>query len=177
MLISKEYQEKPLLIYQGVFTVNLISILGNHIRLLPDHDTLLLQRIFKVFIELSQNVSYYSAETIEIKQGVFCGIGWVSVQHLSDNYKITTSNMIKPEHGPKLLNYCYEINSLDEESLRTLKRKTRAQAMLRDTNAHIGLIQTGIISGSKLDFEVSESTESSKYFRISATINKDSESF
>jgi len=177
MLISKEYQEKSLLIYQGVFTVNLISILGNHLRLMPDHDTLLLQHIFKVFIELSQNVSYYSAETIEVKQGVFCGIGWVSVQQLNDNYKITTSNLIKPEHGPKLLHYCHEINSLDEESLKILKRKTRAQAMLRDTNAHIGLIQTGIISGSKLDFEVSENIENSKFFRISATINKNSESF
>ncbi len=73
MFIPKEYQEKSLLIYQGVFTVNLISILGNQIRVFPDHDPLILQRIFRIFIELAQNVSYYSAEHIEIKSGVFCG--------------------------------------------------------------------------------------------------------
>jgi hypothetical protein len=176
MFIAKEYQDRSLLIYQGVFTVNLISILGNHIRLLPDHDTLILQRIFKVFIELSQNVSYYSYETIEIKQGVNCGIGWVTVQDYDDFYRITTCNSIAPEHGPKLEAYCKEINSMEAEALKVLKRKTRAQAMLRDTNAQIGLIQTGLISGSKLDSEISAEHEKSHHFRISATINKDSES-
>lgn len=175
MFINKEYQDRSLLIYQGVFTVNLISILGNQIRLLPDHDTLLLQRIFKIFIELSQNVSYYSAETVEIKKGIFCGIGWVSIQEFNDYYRITTGNPIKPEHGPKLEQYCTEINSLDEEALRTLKRKTRAQAMIRDTNAQIGLIQTGLNSGNKLDFEVSVVNEPLKFFRISATTSKEIE--
>jgi hypothetical protein len=176
MLITKDYQDKSLLIYQGLFTVNLISILGNQIRLLPNHDTLLLQRIFKVFIELCQNVSYYSFENQEIKPGVYCGIGWVSIQDFDELYKVSTGNCIKPEHGPRLEAYCNEINSMGEEALKILKRKTRAQAMLRDTNAQIGLIQTGIISGSKLDYEISAIDDRMHYFRISALIDKDSES-
>ncbi len=175
MFIAKEYQDRSLLIYQGLFTVNLISILGNHIRLLPDHDSILLQRIFKVFIELAQNVSYYSHENSEIKEGVFCGIGWISVQDLEGFYRITTGNSIKSEHAPKLESYCKEINAMEEEDLKTLKRKTRAQAMLRDINAQIGLIQTGLISGTKLDFEITPVNETSHYFRISATVNKDSD--
>ena len=175
MFITKDYQDKSLLIYQGLFSVNLISILGNHIRLLPNHDPFLLQRIFKVFIELSQNVSYYSFDNLEIKPGVFCGIGWVSVQDYNDSYKVTTGNCIQPEHGPKLEAYCNEINTMGEEALKTLKRKTRAQAMLRDTNAQIGLIQTGLISGSKLDYEISAIDDKMHYFRISASIRKDSE--
>jgi hypothetical protein len=173
MFIPKEYQEKSLLIYQGVLTVNLISILGNHIRVLPDHDPLLLQRIFKIFIELAQNVSSYSGETVEIKNDIFCGTGWVSVQNLSSCYRISTGNPIKPEHGPKLEHYCHEINSKDEESLRILKRKTRAQAMIRDINAHIGLIQTGIISGSKLEFRVTDDDRFGKFFTISAEVLKE----
>ena len=174
MFIAKEYQERSLLIYQGVFTVNLISILGNHIRLLPGHDALLMQHVFKVFIELSQNVSYYSYRTLELKEGVLCGIGWVSIQETDTTYRITTGNPIRPEHGPKLENYCKEINGLDEEALKTLKRKTRAQAMMRDTNAQIGLIQIGLLSGSKLDFDITAVNEHESFFRISATINKDS---
>jgi hypothetical protein len=174
MFIPKEYQERSLLMYQGVLTVNLISILGNHIRILPGHDPLLLQRIFKIFIELTQNVSYYSAENVEIKEGVFCGVGWVTLQEFGDSYYITTGNPIKTEHGPKLEQYCREINSLGEEALRTLKRKTRAQAMLRDINAHIGLIQTGLISGSKLDFQIADDDQSEKIFRISAKVIKES---
>lgn len=173
MFIPKEYQEKSLLIYQGVFTVNLISILGNHLRVFPDHDPLILQRIFRIFIELAQNVSYYSAEHIEIKSGVFCGTGWISLQELGNDYRITTGNPIKSEHGDKLERYCKEINTMDEEALRTLKRKTRAQAMIRDTNAQIGLIQTGLISGNRLDFLISDHEPDMKFFQISATIHKD----
>jgi hypothetical protein len=175
MFIDKEYQDNPMLIYQGVFTVDLISMLGNQIRLHPDHDNILLQRIFKVFIELSQNVSYYSIETVEIKPGVTCGSGWISVQSRDNYYRVTTGNLIKPEHGPKLSTYCQEINALDEESLKTLKRKTRAEAMVRDTNAQIGLIQTGLISGNKLDFAISADGTGMGFFRISAVINKDAE--
>jgi hypothetical protein len=173
MFIPKEYQERSLLIYQGIFTVNLLSVLGNHIRLLPGHDTLMLQRIFKIFIELSQNVSYYSNDTVEIKEGILCGTGWVSIQESDLYYKVTTENPIKTEHGPKLKDYCQEINSLDEEALKTLKRKTRAQAMIRDTNAQIGLIQTGLISGCKLDFDIFEESGNGMFFRISATVDKE----
>jgi hypothetical protein len=64
---------------------------------------------------------------------------------------------------------------MDEESLKTLKRKTRAEAMVRDTNAQIGLIQTGLISGNKLDFEISANENGIGFFRISAVISKDAD--
>jgi hypothetical protein len=172
MIIPKEFQERSLLIYQGVFTVNLLSVLGNHIRLLPGHDTLQLQRIFKVFIELTQNVSYYSNLSVQLKEGISCGVGWVTIQEFDNDYQVSTGNPIKPEHGPKLKDYCLEINSMEEDSLKSLKRKTRAQAMLRDTNAQIGLIQTGLISGSKLGFEITNGSEKEAFFRISATVSK-----
>ncbi len=97
MIIKKEYQEKSLLLYQGTLTVNLISILKqSH----PPACLIMilrrLQKIFKIFIELCQNVSYYSAETFEVNTGIFCGSGWVSVQDLDESYRITTGNVIKP---------------------------------------------------------------------------------
>jgi hypothetical protein len=154
MIISKEYQENSLLIYKGAFTVNLISILGNQIRLLPEIDFKTVQKLFKIFMELTQNVSYYSAEVVDVKSGTSCGSGWVSIQNFEDSIRISTGNFIKPEHRPKLVSYCQEINSLSDLQLRTLKRDIRSQAMERDTGAQIGLIQTSITSGSKLDFEV-----------------------
>ena len=172
MIISKKYQDKSLLLYQGALTVNLISILGNHIRLFLNHETKPLQLIFKVFIELAQNVSYYSVETLQVKSGVYCGVGWVSVQEFIDHYRVSTGNQIKTDDGPKLLNYCNEINSFDEEQLRKLKRDTRSQAMVRDIGAHIGLIQSCIISGNKLIFTISEEDQSNHFFTISARIDK-----
>jgi hypothetical protein len=173
MNIPTENQEKSLLIYKGAFTVNLISILGNQIRLLPEIDFRIVQKIFRIFMELTQNVSYYSAEIVSVKSGVSCGCGWVSVQDFDDYMKVTTGNRILAEHGPKLLTYCNEINSYDNEQLRKLKRDIRSQALERDTGAQIGLIQTSIISGNKLDIKITDEIASDDYFTISAITSKE----
>lgn len=173
MAIKKEYQDNSLLLYQGTLTVNLISILSNHIRLLLNHDFKALQKIFKIFIELSQNVSYYSAETFEVNTGVFCGIGWVSVQDLEEDYQITTGNVIRPGDADTLTRYCQEINSLTEEELRKLKREIRSEALARETGAHIGLIQTSIISGNHLEFLIDREDEAKPVFILTARIKKE----
>jgi len=173
MIIRKEYQEKSLMLFQGILTVNLISILSNHLRLMLNHDFKALQKIFKIFIELTQNVSYYSAETLEITSGVFCGAGWVSVQETDEHFQVTTGNRIKPADGPVLTKYCEEINSLTEEQLRKLKREIRSEALVRDTGAHIGLIQTSILSGSKLDYTITEDSDGNPVFILAAKILKE----
>ena len=174
MIISKEYQENSLLIYKGAFTVNLISILGNQIRLFPEIDFKTVQKLFRIFMELTQNVSYYSAEVINVKSGASCGGGWVTVQNFNDYFRISTGNRIKPEHGPKLIKYCQEINSFDDVKLRKLKRDIRSQAMERDTGAQIGLIQTSIISVNKLDFELLPDDKENGFFIISTKTYKES---
>jgi hypothetical protein len=171
--IAKEYQENSLLVYKGAFTVNLISILGNQIRLLPEIDFKTAQKLFKIFMELTQNVSYYSAEVVNVKSGVTCGAGWVTLQQLGDHFKVSTGNMIKQEHGPKLIEYCKEINSFDEGQLRKLKREIRSQALERDTGAQIGLIQTSIISGKKLSFEILQEDQKDYMFIITAETSKE----
>jgi hypothetical protein len=173
MIIKKEYQEKSLLLYQGTLTVNLISILSNHIRLLLHHDFKALQKIFKIFIELCQNVSYYSAESIEVNTGIFCGSGWVSIQDLDEYYHITTGNVIKPQDAEILIRYCNEINSLSEEELRKLKREIRSEALAKETGAHIGLIQTSIISGNHLKYLIDKEDSGKPIFILTAVIRKE----
>jgi hypothetical protein len=176
MIIKEQYQEKSVLIYRGAFTVNLISILGNQIRLLPDIDYKTMQKIFRIFMELTQNVSYYSADVVEVRMGMSCGSGWVTVQHFGDMLKVTTGNKINPGDGHKLVSYCKEINSFNEEDLRKLKRDIRSQALERDTGAQIGLIQTSLISGNKLEFDILENEKGEIFFIISTIISKDSSS-
>ena len=172
MIIAKEYQEKSLLIYKGAFTVNLISILGNQIKLLPEINFKTVQKLFRIFVELTQNVSYYAAEVVNVKSGVSCGSGWVSVQNFDDYLRVTTGNRIKPEHRDKLVSYCEEINAFDDVQLRKLKRDIRSQALERDTGAQIGLIQTSIISGNKLDFEIVPDGKEAFFFIISTKTSK-----
>jgi hypothetical protein len=172
MLINKEYHEKALLIYGGVFTLNLISVLGNHIKSLTGHHPKILQRIFRIFIEITQNVSYYSDKTVPVANGSVCGAGWVAIQEFEDHYKITTGNQIKSEHAPRLEKYCNEINSLGMEELKVLKRETRSQAMVRETGAQIGLIQISIASGNKLAFQLPVLADRHHFFILSSRVDK-----
>lgn len=162
------------MIYKGALTVNLISILGNQIRLLPEIDFRIVQKIFRIFMELTQNVSYYSAEVVNVKSGVSCGSGWVSVQDFEGYMKVSTGNRILVEHGPKLKSYCNEINSYNVEQLKKLKREIRSQALERDTGAQIGLIQTSIISANKLEMNIVTDLQKDDFLIVSATINKES---
>jgi hypothetical protein len=173
MLVIKEvHQQNCLITYQGPITVNLVSFLGNYIKSFIDYDNKVLVRLFKIYIELTQNVSYYSAETMQVKNGVNCGVGWFTLQEFEDSFKITTCNRILKPDGEKLTSYCEEINNLNEEELRELKRKTRAQAMVRDVGAHIGLIQTSLTSGCKLDYSIESFNKVYAFFTISTKIYK-----
>lgn len=172
LIIKEEYQQNCLLTYQGPITVNLVSFLGNYIKSFINYDNKVLVRLFKIYIELTQNVSYYSAETMEVKNGVNCGVGWFTLQEFDETFRITTGNRIRKADAEKLTSYCSEINDLDEENLRDLKRKTRAQAMVRDVGAHIGLIQTSLTSGSKLDFSIDALSKIHSFFTISTNILK-----
>jgi hypothetical protein len=173
MLIIKEaHQQNCLITYQGPITVNLVSFLGNYIKSFIDYDNKVLVRLFKIYIELTQNVSYYSAETKQVKNGINCGVGWFTLQEFDDCFRITTGNRILKSDAPKLTSYCQEINNLNEEELRELKRKTRAQAMVRDVGAHIGLIQTSLTSGYKLEFDIENINKVHSFFTISTKVYK-----
>jgi len=171
-MITEEYQQNCLLTYQGPITVNLVSFLGNYVKSFINYETKVLVRLFKIFIELTQNISYYSAETKEVKNGVNCGVGWFTLQEFDDSFRITTGNRILKTDADKLINYCNEINVLNEEELRELKRKTRAQALVRDVGAHIGLIQTSLTSGSKLDYSIEPISKVHSFFIISTKVLK-----
>lgn len=171
-MITEEYQQNCLLTYQGPITVNLVSFLGNYVKSFINYETKVLVRLFKIFIELTQNISYYSAETKEVKNGVNCGVGWFTLQEFDDSFRITTGNRILKTDADKLINYCNEINVLNEEELRELKRKTRAQALVRDVGAHIGLIQTSLTSGSKLDYNIEPISKVHSFFIISTKVLK-----
>ncbi|MBN1413683.1 MAG: SiaB family protein kinase [Bacteroidales bacterium] len=170
--IKEEYRQNSLITYEGPITVNLVSFLGNYIKSFIDFDNKVLVRLFKIYIELTQNVSYYSAETMQVKNGVNCGVGWFVLQELKDSFRITTGNKILKTDAAKLISYCNEINGLNEEELRELKRKTRAQAMVRDVGAHIGLIQTSLTSGNKLDYNIDAINKLYSFFTISTKVIK-----
>jgi hypothetical protein len=166
---------KNVLSYHGPINIDLVSFMANYMKEVVVAEQAVTKRLFKVFIELAQNVSYYSAQS---KKGVSPssesnrGIGWLQVDENEQDFTIASGNLIRKEHGQILRRNCEEINMLDEEKLRDLKRRTRNQAGIRDVGAHIGLIHTGLISKNPLDVEISPIDEYYSFFRINIKIDK-----
>ncbi|MFO7656895.1 MAG: SiaB family protein kinase [Bacteroidales bacterium] len=170
MTFKEGYDTDNVLAFKGPLTVGLLSYLGNYLKSVIKVEHALEKKIFRIFIELTQNVSYYSAETAIIENGVNSGIGWFTVSKKNNHFVLATGNLITKGDGLKLIRNCNEINSLNEKQLRELKRKTRSQAMERDVGAHIGLIQTSLLSKSKLDCKVTDLDDKHAYFIISVDI-------
>ena len=160
--------------FHGPVSLNLMSYLGNYTKELVSTERKTVIQIFKVFVELVQNISNYSAmanDKLTDNQSRN-GVGWFSVDENETGYHISTGNLIVKEHGPVLITNCDQINKLNEQELRELKRKTRGQASIRDVGAHIGLIHTGIITNNPLDVEISPIDDKHSFFRITAKVNK-----
>lgn len=166
---------KNVLSYHGPINIDLVSFMANYMKEVVVADQAVTKRLFKVFIELAQNVSLYSAQS---KKGwktpdeINRGIGWLQIDENEQDFTVATGNLIRSEHGQVLQRNCEEINMLEEAELRELKRKTRNQAGIRDIGAHIGLIHTGLISGNPLDIEISPVDDKFSFFRITVRIDK-----
>jgi hypothetical protein len=171
-MFKEETNTENMLSFKGPLTVSLVSFMGNHIKNMLKYNQDVVKKLFRVFIELTQNVCYYSAEAIEIEAGSKSGVGWFTIREFDNYFNVTTGNLIFKDDGVKLKKNCEEINSLNDLELRELKRKTRGQAMIRDVGAHIGLIQTSIISKNKLSYKISDLDDRHSFFIISVDISK-----
>jgi len=164
--------EENIIYYHGPINIDLVSFASNYIKKYILAEALFIGKIHKVFIELTQNVSYYSARQYNTSRSFGSGIGWFRIDDKKDHFAISTGNTILKEHGSVLEKNCMEINSLDEEDLRELKRITRNQSGKRDIGAHIGLIQMGLITGNLLSMNIEPQDEKYSSFSITTKVNK-----
>ena len=165
-MTKNDHLSNNLILYHGPINIDLVSFMSNYLKQNIKLHGIVLGRMYKVFIELIQNVSYYSAHQQDNERSFGSGIGWFRVDELDAHYTIATGNLILKEHGPVLKKNIIEINKMDEEALRSLKRKTRSQASIRDIGAHIGLIQTGLITGNDLKLTIEPFDNQHSFFTI-----------
>jgi len=170
--MCKDTSQNTFVCYHGPFDIDVVSFFSNYLRQHINANVVITGRLYKVLIELTQNVSYYSVDQLRKDRSYGSGIGFVRIDEESDSYSITTGNKILSLHGPILQKNTTEINALSENNLRELKRKTRSQANIRDIGAHIGLIQTGLLTGNDLKFTIKPIDKEFSFFTITARINK-----
>ncbi len=158
--------------YDGPFNIQVISGIARFLSELTIAIHTERKKIYRVFIELTQNVALYSYERTPLLNDTAIGKGKVYFLNLENEFKCITINRIQPEHASVLLNYCREINATPVDELRVKKRELYKMSSFHDTGAHIGLIMIFMYSENLLNIEIIEEEDKSTYFKIVATINK-----
>lgn len=172
-LIDKQYINRTIIKYQGIFSIDVLTFLGKQIKLLLAKSPSIAIKVYKIFIELAQNISYYSAEIKTDLHGDGNGFGSICLQDHGKNFKLVAENLVYHSDGVKLTELCSEARDLPLEELRLLKRIKRREIIEFDDGTHIGLIHVGLLAENKIDFEIEPIDENYSYFTLTVDIDKD----
>ena len=171
MTYNKE-SDQAYLSYQGPFNIQIISGMARFLSELTIATHSDRKKIYRVFIELTQNVALYSYDRVSLLNDSGVGKGQIYFLINEDEFKCITINRILREHAGVLINNCKEINATPPDELRVKKRELYRLSNVKDTGAHIGLIMIFLYSEHLLNMEIIEEDNNITYFKIEATINK-----
>ena len=158
--------------YKGPIDDQILQAIGIYIESLLKKTPKAGKKVFKIFIELAQNISYYSAETSILLNKKEIGTGMVLISETDSHYTFMTGNLVKDIDIESIMDKSEIINSLDREELRQYKRDQRKLPPGQKGGAHIGLIQVALTSSNPLDIEVNPVDDEHSFFSIAVKVNK-----
>lgn len=164
------YKQNILLFYKGVFKKQIIASLSQYIENLIADYPLARRKLFKIFIELAQNIAFYSAE-YEIVGSKKIGLGTVMLEEHENYFIFASGNKAEREDVLHLKQKCDTINSYDRNNLRKFKRDNRRMPT-RKGGGNIGLIQIALTASSFLNYNISPVDGNYDYFTISVKVPK-----
>lgn len=170
-LTENPHDNSVRLFYKGPVDQRILSVTADYINTVDDIDKKAGTKLFKTFLELAQNISFYSNEIIQIKSKPI-GSGTIIIKETESEFFLLTGNTVNNENIVPIIEKCEYINSLDRTSLRGYKRQERSRKAGVKGNAHIGLIQVALTSANPLDVEVNPIDENTAYFSIVISIDK-----
>jgi len=152
--------------YKGPIDERIMSVIGENIEIVTnDGNDKARSKIFKIFMELAQNVWLYSAESCKTVSGKQLGMGTLVIGEFGDSYTFVTGNMVKNSDIEPVIEKCEIINSLDRDSLREYRREQRRLANQGKKNSgNIGLIQVALTAESPLDIELTPVNDMESFF-------------
>lgn len=173
--LYKIVSDRILLSYRGPFDKKVLRILGNNVKDVLRDYPVIGKKIFKIFVELAQNIALYSAERQASLDSNLEGVGILLVKDLGKHFEFITGNYIRNEELNRFMEKAERINSMSKEDLRRYKRE---QLMLPDGasgGANIGLVQAILLSEHTLDLRIEPYDNKQSFIIIGVVINKDFE--
>ncbi len=164
------FEGNVLLSYKGPWDEHIVFSMGNYIKVILKDNITVSKKIFKIFMELAQNVSFYSAEYNKLEQDKKIGIGSLVIMQEGKNYNFYSGNMVNNIDIIPIIDKCDVINALDRQQLREFKRKQRQLPRSEYGGANIGLIQIALTADNPIDIRLTPITEEKSFFSIGVTV-------
>lgn len=165
------FEPDVVLAYKGPFNKNILNGMGNYIKEILVDSPQLSFKVFSIFVELAQNIYFYSSVLPEYKNKS-SNFGTFIIEQFPKYYTISAGNIVHDEDVEPIIEKCDIINSLERDDLRKYKKEQRKQARSSKGGANIGLIQVALTSSNQLDIEVAQLKDGFSFFTISTNIDK-----
>lgn len=163
-------QENVMLSYKGPVTAMLIAELSRDIRQEIKSHKKAAKKVFAIFMELAQNVLYYSSEINLF--GDKNRVGSIFILDNVDNYKVIVGNMVQSDLIPELEQRCSTIKAFGREELRAYKRDLRDQSYANESDgAGIGLVQAALTSD-EFEMKIIKMSDEYSFFVLFLTVQK-----
>lgn len=170
LLIKKD--PESLVSYKGPITPSVIAAISEQLREEVNISEKVTNRLFSIFIELAQNMQYYSSEVIRYAKEEE-RIGWIQIFEKADRYELNCGNALEQGKVQKLAKHCDIINQLNRDELRKLKRERRRTKLDKaKKGAGIGLVQVAILAGNPLEVNTLNLGKKYSCIVLKITINK-----
>ncbi len=167
------FNQNILMSYKGPIDERVMSVIGDNIDVLLKDNPEASKKIFKIFMELAQNVWLYSTEKSRLSNDKTIGTGTIVIGEFGNYFTFITGNVVSNEDILPVVEKCEIINSLDRESLREYKREQRRLAKHSDkSGGNIGLIQVALTAEGPLDIELTPVDDTTSFFSIAVKVDK-----
>jgi len=174
---NKMCNENIVLDFQGVMSQDLLVGMAEMIKnkfTQKFGKTLIVKKMFSVFIELAQNIAYYSYERVELEKGKEkVGAGIIVVTEQDTYYTITSGNKIENVNAKKVVDQCEFLNKLNEAELKAHYKETlRAPRPEGKKGGGVGFVEILRKSKSKLEYRITPIDEKHSFLVLSVKIKE-----
>ncbi|MBR4266925.1 MAG: hypothetical protein IKQ46_12805 [Bacteroidales bacterium] len=153
-----ETQGKKLMFFNGVFGRVPFAMIDAYCEDILDQPAIVNKKVRTVFVELAQNINFYSEQRENNK-----GIGFISVCQTADGFMITSANTASKYNESRLSQRLENIKLLDKSGMHSYKRKLMHENFQNTETANIGVVQSSIIAEAKFRYD-SVKIEDNLYF-------------
>jgi hypothetical protein len=163
--------DRVVLYYKGPFDEEILARFTHYIRKEFQSDFKLTNQVLSVFMELAQNIARYSEEHNFYAGEETPGVGTIVIIKADHRISLVAGNAVRTEVVNELSSKCREINELNHDELRALRREVRNKPREEDqAGGNIGLIQVALKSNSPLRIEHKPIDEHLSFYLLSVDI-------